>query len=291
LCIIGIMVFVSSTFGQEALTPTPIPGVSPAEKKADSPAKEKWKFEITPYFWMAGLNGDVTIKGIPADISMSFSDIMSDFKFGSQVHMEARKGKWGLFLDATYMNLGTDINGSRKFTGPDGIAHIQTYLDASIDMEEWLVEFGGAYQLAKVPIGQNQGGTMILDLIVGGRYWYLYSDIDVGLILEDNVNRVSRYISGSGSKQWVDPFIGLRSVFQLTDKIMLAFRGDIGGFSVGSKFSWNASGYFGYKVSEMVSLLAGYRTLYVDYESGRGNSKFVWDMTMHGPAIGMTFRF
>jgi hypothetical protein len=91
------MVFVSSTFGQEALTPTPIPGVSPAEKKADSPAKEKWKFEITPYFWMAGLNGDVTIKGIPADISMSFSDIMSDFKFGGQMHMEARKGKWGAF--------------------------------------------------------------------------------------------------------------------------------------------------------------------------------------------------
>jgi hypothetical protein len=47
LSIIGIMVFVSSTFGQEALTPTPIPGVSPAEKKADSPAKEKWEFEIT----------------------------------------------------------------------------------------------------------------------------------------------------------------------------------------------------------------------------------------------------
>ena len=46
---------------------------------------------------MAGLNGDVTIKGIPADISMSFSDIMSDFKFGGQMHMEARKGKWGAF--------------------------------------------------------------------------------------------------------------------------------------------------------------------------------------------------
>jgi hypothetical protein len=71
------------------------------------------------------------------------------------------------------MNLGTDVDGSRRFTGPDGIAHIQTYLDASVDMEEWLVELGGAYQLAKVPIGQNQRGTMMLDLLVGGRYWYL----------------------------------------------------------------------------------------------------------------------
>ena len=131
----------------------------------------------------------------------------------------------------------------------------------------------------------------MLDLLVGGRYWYLYTDIDVGLVLEDNANSVSRYFSGSGSKQWVDPFIGLRAGFQLTKDFMVAFRGDVGGFKVGSKFSWNASGYFGYKVLEMVSLLAGYRALYVDYESGSGNSKFVWDVTMHGPAVGVTFRF
>jgi hypothetical protein len=291
LCVIGIMACASWTFGQETTTPTQIPGVATTEKKPVVPSQEKWEFEITPYFWMAGLNGDVTIKGIPANISMSFSDIMSDFKFGGQMHMEARKGKWGLFLDATYMSLGTDINGTRKITGPDGIAHVQTYLDASINMDEWLVEFGGAYQLAKIPLGQNKGGMMMLDLLVGGRYWYLYTDIDVGLVLEDNANRVSRYFSGSGSKQWVDPFIGLRASFQLTDKLMLAFRGDVGGFSVGSKSSWNASGYFGYRVSEMVSLIAGYRALYVDYESGSGNSKFVWDVTMHGPAVGVTFRF
>jgi hypothetical protein len=41
----------------------------------------------------------------------------------------------------------------------------------------------------------------------------------------------------------------------------------------------------------MVSLLAGYRALSVDYESGSGNSKFVRDVTMHGPAVGVTFRF
>ena len=93
---------------------------------------------------MAGLNGDVTVKGIPANISMSFGDVMNDFKFGGQVHMEARKEKWGLFLDATYMSLGTDIDGARYRTGPDGIVHVEKYLDASINMDEWLVEFGGS---------------------------------------------------------------------------------------------------------------------------------------------------
>jgi hypothetical protein len=72
---------------------------------------------------------------------------------------------------------------------------------------------------------------------------------------------------------------------------MMVFRGDIGGFSVGSKFSWNASGYLGYSVSQMMSLWAGYRALGVDYESGSGNSKFVYDMLFRGPVLGVSFLF
>lgn len=293
LCVAVIFIYATLTFGQENITQTSTQkrGVSPDEKKPAASIQDKWEFEITPYFWMAGLNGDVTARGIPGNVSMSFGDVWSDLKFGAQVHMEARKEKWGLFLDATYMSLGTDVNGTRKFTGPDGIAHVQTYLDASLNMDEWLVELGGTYRLANIPLGEKKDKMMYLDIIAGGRYWYLETDVNVGLTLEDSVNSVSRYISASGSKQWIDPFIGLRTGFQLTKDLMMVFRGDIGGFSVGSKFSWNASGYFVYSVSQMVGLVAGYRALYVDYEDGSGRNKFEWDMTTHGPVVGMTIRF
>ena len=204
---------------------------------------------------MAGLNGDLKVKNIPADVSMSFSDLMDSFNFGGQVHMEARKGKWGLFLDATYMNLGADIDGARRSAAPGGVVQVED-LDANIDMEQWLVEFGGTDQSARIPMGQNKDKSMLLHLIGGGRYWYLSSDIDVGLVVEGNNNIAARSFSGRGSKQWVDPFIGLRTAFQLTKDLMMLFRGDIGGFSVGSKFSCNVSGYFVYSMWEKVSLVA-----------------------------------
>ena len=33
---------------------------------AEQPAKSRWEFVVAPYFWMASLSGDVTVKGIPA---------------------------------------------------------------------------------------------------------------------------------------------------------------------------------------------------------------------------------
>ena len=64
-------------------------------------------------------------------------------------------------------------------------------------------------------------------------------------------------------------------------------RGDVGGFSVGSKFTWNASAVLGYSISRVVSLGLGYRALYVDYESGSGSNKFEYKVTMYGPMVGV----
>ena len=60
---------------------------------------------------------------------------------------------------------------------------------------------------------------------------------------------------------------------------------------MGSKISFNLSDYVGYNVSRVVGHLAGYRALYVDYESGSGTNKFAFDSWMHGQVIGAAFRF
>jgi hypothetical protein len=64
---------------------------SSSEMKPVAPAEDKWEFEVIPYFWMAGLNGDVTRKGVEAKVIMIFSDSISDVKFGGQAHFEANK--------------------------------------------------------------------------------------------------------------------------------------------------------------------------------------------------------
>jgi hypothetical protein len=279
-------------YGQSTSTPSTLKvAVSPVETKPVTPAPDKWEFELIPYLWMAAMKGDVTLKGIAASVDMSFSDIWSDLKFGAMLKLEAKKGRWGIFLDTVYMDLDDSVTGKRTFTGPLGQRTAEILADANISMEQWVLELGGFYQLAEIPVGQEKGGVLSLDLLAGGRYWYLSTDVDVGLVLDANRNTIARNISQKGSKEWIDPFIGLRTRIQLTKNLMLVLRGDIGGFSVGSQFTWNASGYFGYSVSEMVSLWAGYRALGVDYRDGSGSRKFEYDMTFQGPVLGVGFRF
>ena len=292
LCVAALALSAQVAYGQDASAP-PVPGpaFSPAETKPATPAQDKWEFQVVPYGIMAALKGSVTIKGIEAKVDMSFSDILSDLELAGMMHMEAKKGKWGFFLDPTYMKLKTSGEGTRSFRGPLGQQTVDAFVDADISMEQWAVDFGGFYEFAKIPVGQDKDKMMYLDILAGGRYWYLSGDIDVGLVLDANGNQVARSISQSGSRQWIDPFVGLRTRFQLTKDLMMVFRGDVGGFSIGSKFAWNVSGYLGYSVSEMVSLWAGYRALGVNYQNGSGNDKFVYDVTIQGPAIGVGFRF
>jgi hypothetical protein len=58
-----------------------------------------------------------------------------------------------------------------------------------------------------------------------------------------------------------------------------------------SVFSFNASVVIGYKITDLLSAWIGYRALSVDYESGSGDNRFVYDVTTHGPMIGLGFYF
>jgi hypothetical protein len=71
---------------------------------------------------------------------------------------------------------------------------------------------------------------------------------------------------------------------------LISGEANIGGFEVGSDFTWNAQAYVGYQFSlfgRPTTLLVGYRALYQDYH----HNNFEWDVTMHGPVIGTAVRF
>ena len=260
------------------------------ETPSKEPAKSKWEFDLIPYFWMAGLSGDMTVKGVPLSVRESFSEIWSNLDFGAQMHMEARKGRWGLFLDGTYLSLSSSGDATRVRSGAGGRLELTTQVNVDVDIKEWLVEFGGTYNAARWPLGTG-GSALALDILGGGRYWYVNTDVDVGI--NQTLGDFGRYLSPSisATKDWIDPFVGARLIFELPKNFVVALRSDVGGFDVGSKISWNLIGMVGYNISRVVSLWAGYRALYVDMESGSGTDKFELDAWMYGPAIAMGFRF
>ena len=50
----------------------------------------------------------------------------------------------------------------------------------------------------------------------------------------------NRAIARSGSVDWVDPVVGGRIRYNLVPGQDFILRGDVGGFGVGSQFTWNA---------------------------------------------------
>ena len=95
----------------------------------------------------------------------------------------------------------------------------------------------------------------------------------------------------SKSKGWFDPIVGARLWFPVSSSLDVILRGDVGGFGVGSDLTWQLSGHLRYAFSDSFSGLLGYRYFYMDYESGEGLNRFVYDMAIHGPTLGLSWGF
>ncbi|WP_136808253.1 hypothetical protein [Desulfosediminicola flagellatus] len=240
----------------------------PAYADGSDVANDSWRFTLIGYLHLAGINGDVTVKGETIEVNESFSDLIENADFGGSFHLEARKGKWGVFVDPMYMKMSAD-----EEAGP---------LNVGIEVEQWLVEVGGIYEISNWSLGNTGDRLAKIDLLAGGRYFSLEIDMDFNLLPEVN-----------GKGDWVDPFVGIRFQADLTNKVKLLLRGDIGGFGIGSApdFAWNVHTALGYDLSEKSTLWFGYRVLDVDYEDESDVGLFGWDMTTSGFEIGYAYRF
>ena len=233
-----------------------------------TPVEQGWTFTISPYLWMAGLNGSVGVRGLaPADVNVDFSQIFNNIDWSPPPLMiagEARYGRYALFTDFIYLGLEADG------TSPGPLA----LLSAEANMKMVLWTFGGSYRLVDT-------GTATLDVLAGGRLWSIDTDLTVTGPLGGVVGQAS------GSKTWVDPLIGVAGDVALGNGFGLHGEADVGGFGVGAEIDWQVQGTLQYRYNDTVTLEAGYRYLAVDYD----NDGFVFDVAMQGPVIGAKFRF
>jgi hypothetical protein len=91
----------------------------------------------------------------------------------------------------------------------------------------------------------------------------------------------------SGSKDWVDPFIGFRAQWNITRQLFLAARADIGGFGISSDLVYQLQGTLGVNLSRQVFVEAGWRYLNTDYTDGG----FTYDVVQSGAFMGFGLRF
>jgi hypothetical protein len=229
---------------------------------AQAPAPDDWRFELVPYGWFAGMSGNVGAGAHEAYTSASFTDICHNLDSGFMAHFGAQKGRWGFIVDPIYINLGASVR------TPYG-------WKVKINVEQFLMGFEGVYRAY-----EKEGNSF--DILFGGRYNALKNDLTPSGV---------PYNSYHFSKGWVDPMVGFRSRFDLGRKWTFGIRGDIGGFSVGSKLAWDAMAYFDVRTSKHVSFNLGYAIVATDYESGSGENRFLYDVRMDGPFVGVAFNF
>ena len=254
----------------------PVYGQEPASPSDD------WEIRLMPYFWMPSLDADATVSGLSGGVELSFGDVLDYLDMAAMGRVEAWKGKWGLTFDGLFMNLGAD----GSFEGSRGLVNF----DLDADVRLGMADFGLAYRLFEQRFGNNNEQKLTLEPYGGLRYAYLRQKIDLNI----NIAGVgSRGATLGGSEDWVEPFVGGRIHWDLNDKLALDFRGDAGGFGIGSASDllWQIAFGVNYQLSKNTSLNAGYRIVDLDYSRGSGSNELGIDLRAKGPFVGLTVLF
>ncbi len=229
---------------------------------AGEQAKEgNWDFNLAPlYVWMVDMEGDMGIGPVDSSLDVDFSTLFDNLEAIFTVHFEAtHSSNWGLFFDYNFVDVGA------SGPGPLGLTMI------NIDFKSTLVEVGGVYRI--------ENGLHNFDILGGVRYTKLEPDVTVTPPGEKR----------GLTEDWYDPIVGIRYFYDFGNKWMLSARGDIGGFGVGSDFTWNVAALVFFQPWKNLAFIGGYRALDQDYEDGTGPSMFKYDMRLAGPVLGINF--
>ena len=240
-----------------------------ASTTTDFPVKEGWNFLVEPYGMFPNMSGDVGLKNLPeVSVNASPSDIISNLHIGAMLYLEATKGKWNINTDVLYMNLSQGITNSKDVS------------TGTVSAKQLGWETAGLY-------------SVIPNLQVGVGVLVNYIESEVNINRNELIGDGTKNSSASLSETWVDAMLIASFVNKPGEKFIYKLRGEVGGFGISgdSNFAWQVQGYAGYRFSELFQLTAGYRVISLDYATGTGSDKFLYDVDTYGGVIRFGFNF
>jgi hypothetical protein len=238
------------------------PTTSPKTPVPQTADPDKWQFQFSPYFWLAGLHGIGGTENRTTAVDESFSDVFDALNFAFMATFEARKGRFISLTDLEYVS----VSDEKATPGP-----LFSTVDAGFKTFIFDQEVG--YRLFDDP---EKGAS--IDVLGGVRVWHVSTDFEFGA----GILPATRI---DASRNWVDGVGGLRGKMALSQKMFLTGKFDLGGG--GSNFTWQIFAGGGYNINPKIALILGYRVLDVNYNK----NNFVYDMNQRGPILGVGFRF
>ena len=218
-----------------------------------------WKNSFVIYLLAPTIEGKAGIGPIDSDLDIDAATVFDTLDGAFLATYAVEKDRWGALFDLIYMDLSEDVTGNRiPLTGEIGLKQLVFGVNA-------------AYRL-------NDN----LQLLIGGRF------VDLTTKFTLNLPSPARF---KFNESWFDPTVGLRFAGPIGERWSYGVLGDIGGFGVGSDFTWQLTGSLSYRMTERSLFTFGYRYIDFDYENGTGPDSFRFDAAQHGPAVGFRFEF
>jgi hypothetical protein len=247
------------------LGPTAHAQVEPAETSSNvSFRADQWHVSVSPYLWLAGLDGNLNVLGHQAAVQQSFGDILGNLKFGIMGLTEVRRGRVALLTDLLFVRVG-----DQKAIP---IPQLPSALPVTMRSNTFTLTSEASYRV-------YARDRLSVDLLAGVRYYHISANLnaDAGSIGQ------ASYARGDN---WADAVGGARLQVRVTQHIGLFLIGDAGGG--GSSPTWQLATGAGYRLTKRSTAQFGYRRLYFNRQAG---PSFAFDATQEGFILGTTLRF
>jgi hypothetical protein len=224
-------------------------------------AQSDWKYNAALYGWFAGMTGTVGVANQQQQFKVTLSELIKNLTFTAGAHFEAQNPKLVLIVDGFYF-------GVKKDADEVTLANGSTFTpDASVDLDEWLVEGSVGYRLDPE-----------FDILIATRVFGLNTDL-----ISNNETLASV------NKTWAAFYLGGRYSKNFGEKWYGSIRADAGYGADGFVYFANAA--VGYRFSKLFSIALAYRILNMDYDSGSGVDYFLYEATAIGFGLGFVFSF
>lgn len=214
-----------------------------------------WEFEIAPYIWGAGIDGELDINDNQIDVSAEFSDILEQTKIAGMLMLEANDGNWVNFAQIDYLALEDN-----------DVQTLAITRDAHLEVDTLLAAFTTGYRF-------EAGAGHYVDVMVGVRYAGIDTELDTRLRGKASSNR-----------DIYDAILMIRPKVVLNDNWYLMPSFSVGGGD--SDLTWEVFPELIYQPGKL-RFRFGYRNL--NYENEKNGNEI--DISFRGPLIGVGFVF
>jgi len=246
---------------------------------AEPPPPKDWEVEITPYGWVPDLDASVETRNGTEHFHVGMDDVLEKLSIGAMGRVSARWHRWVGVVDGVWSVLEENDSFQR---GP-----LQVDADARQTMV--LAQALGGYRLFSRPGGlfghASPGDRRVFgfDVLAGANYTYVSGSLE---LKRDPVGPLAGSDRHFGSSDdWFAPAVGLRIQNDFTERLRMETLASVGGFGVGDApdASWMITTLLSYRFTDHWVAAIGHRAITADGDHG--------DLRMHGPMIGIGYRF